>query len=167
MSTWFQDARYGLRALARNPWFAFTAIVTLALGIGANTAIFSVIDAILIRSLPFPDANRLVWITSQRIRPASPTDASRRRSQSDAQTLPGNRALALRELRLYSRSFSDVAAYNAYFQYFTYNLTGSGDPERLSAVDVTDNFFSLLGVTPLLGRTFLPEECQRSARRAV
>jgi predicted permease len=157
MPTWLQrllqDLTFGLRILRHNPGFTAVAVITLALGIGANTAIFSVVNGLLIRSLPFPEAKRLVWITN-----------------SDGRGGPSgvtSRAFTFRDLRLDNRSFSDMAGYNAFFQYNAYNLTGAGDPERLSGVDVTETFFSLLGVRPALGRLFLPDECQRGGRRLV
>jgi len=148
-----QDVTFGLRILRRNPGFTAVAVITLALGIGANTAIFSVINGLLIRSLPFPNAKELVWITN-----------------SDGTGGPSavtSRMFTFRDLRQYNHSFSDMAGYNAFFQYSAYNLNGVGEPERLSGVDVTETFFSVLGVQPALGRFFLPDECQRGGRRTV
>ena len=152
MALW-QDLSFGLRILRRNPGFTAVALITLALGIGANTAIFSVVNGLLIRSLPFPNARQLVWITN-----------SDGRGGPSAVT---SRAFTFRDLKLYNHSFSDMAGYNAFFQYNAYNLTGNGEPERLSGVDVTETFFPLLGVRPTLGRLFLPEECQRGGRRVA
>jgi predicted permease len=150
--TW-QDLSFGLRILRRNPGFTAVAVITLALGIGANTAIFSVVNGLLIRSLPFPNTRQLVWITNS--------------DGSGGPSAVTSRAFTFRDLRLYNRSFSDLSGYNAFFQYNAYNLTGSGEPERLSGVDVTETFFSLLGVQPTLGRLFLPEECERGGRRVA
>jgi putative ABC transport system permease protein len=152
MAMW-QDLSFGLRILRRNPGFTTVALITLALGIGANTAIFSVVNGLLIRSLPFPNARQVVWITN-----------SDGRGGPSAVT---SRAFTFRDLKLYNHSFSDMAGYNAFFQYNAYNLTGGGEPERLSGVDVTETFFSLLGVQPTLGRLFLSEECQRGGRRVA
>lgn len=152
MATLWQDVRHGFRMLVKYPWFTCVAVITLALGIGANTAIYSVIDAILIRSLPFPESRQLVWIKNQ---------------EKGGPSAVASQVFTFRDLRRYSRLFSDMAAYNAFFQYFTYNLTGSGVPERLSGVDVSETFFSVLGVKPVLGRTFLPEESERGGPRAV
>jgi predicted permease len=149
----WQDLGFGLRILRRNPGFTAVALITLALGIGANTAIFSVVNGLLIRSLPFPTAMQLVWITN-----------SDGRGGPSAVT---SRAFTFRDLKLYNHSFSDMAGYNAFYQYNAYNLTGNGEPERLSGVDVTETFFPLLGVQPTLGRLFLPEECQRGGRRVA
>lgn len=116
-----QDLSFGVRILRRNPGFTAVAVITLALGIGANTAIFSVVNGLLIRSLPFPKARQLVWIANSGSGPSGVT----------------SRAFTFRDLRQYNHSFSDMAGYNAFFQYNAYNLTGSGEPERLSGVDVT------------------------------
>ncbi len=148
-----QDAGFGLRILRRNPGFTAVAVLTLALGMGANTAIFSVVNGLLIRSLPFPNAKELVWITN-----------------SDGEGGPSgvtSRAFSFRDFKLYNHSFSDMAGYNAFYQYSAYNLNAGGEPERLSGLDVTETFFSVLGVQPAVGRLFLPEECQRGGRRAV
>jgi hypothetical protein len=117
----------------------------------ANTAIFSVINGILIRSLPFPDSSQLVWIKNQ---------------EKGGPSAVASQVFTFRDLRRNGRLFSDMAAYNAFFQYFTYNLTGRGDPERLSGVGVSETFFRVLGVKPVLGRTSLPEESERGGRRA-
>jgi putative ABC transport system permease protein len=148
-----QDVTFGLRILRRNPGFTAVAIITLALGIGANTAIFSVINGLLIRSLPFPNAKELVWVTNS--------------DGSGGPSAVTSRMFTFRDLRQYNHSFSDMAGYNAFFQYSAYNLNGVGEPERLSGVDVTETFFSVLGVQPALGRFFLPDECQRGGRRTV
>jgi len=152
MTTLWQDARYGVRMMIRNPWFTIVAVVTLALGIGANTAIFSVINGLLLRSAPFPKAKQLVWIMNQ---------------EKGGPSAITSRVFTFRDLRRGSISFSDMAAYNAFFQYFTYNLTGAGEPERLSGVDISETFFPVLGVKPVLGRLFLPEESIRGGRQAI
>ena len=142
-----QDIRYGCRMLRRNPAFAFVASLTLALGIGAITAIFSIVNAVLWRELPYRDAARLVqlWETNPD------------RNWTDAECSPANVADWRRE----NQSFADMAAYSgrardAWVRNFA--LTGVGEPERLSGMTVTANFFSVLGVQPVIGRGFLPEE---------
>lgn len=135
-----QDLRYALRSFARHPGFAGLVIVTLALGIGASTATFSLIDAVLIRSLPFPDSDRLGMIWEEAPRVGYPkTDVS-----------PANYV----DWTTQSDVFDDLAAYfgNAF------NLTAQGRPERLDGVHVMPNLFSLLGIRPFLGRSFLPSE---------
>jgi putative ABC transport system permease protein len=148
-----QDVGFGLRMLRKSPGFTAVAAITLALGIGANTAIFSVINGVLIRSLPFPNANELVWIANG----------------FDEAGLSGrtHTSFDYRDFRERSRTISGMAAYNAFFPYNSYNLTGRGDPERPIGVDVTCNFFRVLGVVPLVGRNFTPEECVRQGPLAV
>jgi len=146
MGQLLQDLRYGLRMLAKSPGFTAIAILTLALGIGANTAIFSVANALLIRPLPYPDPDRLVIVTNAR--------GPNRRPFSYA------RATFLQE---HNRSFSAFAPFFAE----NFNLTGRGDPEQLPAVRVAWNFFEILGVGPTLGRAFRPEEDRPGSHPAV
>jgi putative ABC transport system permease protein len=129
IDTFFQDVRYGLTMLRRNPGFTFVATLTLALGIGATTAIFSVVNAVLLRPLPYRDPDRLVIVPS-----AEGRDFLRWREQAKA--------------------FENMAAYDG----GTAILTGSGEPERLEAKLVSAELFATLGVAPALGRTFTPEE---------
>jgi putative ABC transport system permease protein len=140
METMWQDLRYGARMLAKNPGFTLIATLTLALGIGMNTAIFSVVNAVLLRPLPFSEPDRLVWAWGN-IRNG------------------GNRA------SVSPLDFVDYRAQNTTFEQFaatfsipTYaNLTGMGDPERLESSVTTGNFFQTLGVNAALGRTFALE----------
>ena len=131
-----RDIQYALRLFAKNPAFTFVAVLTLALGIGANTAIFSLVNSILLKPLPYPDPDRLV-----RMMQASPKLglASWGVSQADF--------AAYREQ---NRSFEALAIYNS----SGINLTGEGEPERLPVSNVTADFFKVLGVNPILGRTF-------------
>src|SRR5262249_212043 len=140
METLIQDLRYGLRMLARKPGFTVVAVLTLALGIGANTAIFSVINAVLLRPLPYGEAQRLavVWETLPNIGLSENTPA------------PAN----FIQWRNQNQVFDSLAAFTVGFT----NLTGTGEPEKLESVRITANAFSVLGVEPMLGRTFLPEE---------
>lgn len=149
----WQDIGFGVRILRKSPSFTLVAVVTLALGIGANTAIFSVINGLLIRSLPFADAKQLVWFT--------------RADTTGGPSAVTNTSFVYRDLRERNRSLSDMAGYNAFFPYVSYNVTGRGDPERPIGVEITGNFLSMLGVRPVLGRGFLPEECVRHGRGAV
>jgi putative ABC transport system permease protein len=140
MQTLWQDLRYGARVLLKQPGFTLIAIITLALGIGANTAIFGVVNAVLLQPLPFAEPDRLVWVWGN-IR-----NGGNRASVSPLDYL---------DYRAQSTSFEQFAAT---FTIPTFvNLTGSGTPERLEARVVTGNFFQALGVTAALGRTFLPE----------
>jgi putative ABC transport system permease protein len=130
------DLRYGLRMLMRSPGFTTVALLALALGIGANTAIFSVVDGVLLRPLPYPDAGRLVLV-------------SRHFSRS---TFPyGNLCLAdYVDWRAGNRAFEDPAVFNRR----RFDLTGAGEPEQVGGAAVTVGFFSALRVRPLLGRVF-------------
>jgi len=129
------DIRYCLRTLARTPVFTITVVLTLALGIGANSAIFSIVDRLLLRSLPFPNGEQLVVLHESR-RTAPRMDVS-----------PANWLDWQRD----SRSFESFAAWT---NRFPSTLTGSGEPERLKAETVSHEFFPLLGVQPALGRIF-------------
>jgi predicted permease len=138
-----QDIRYGLRVLAKNPGFAAVTIAVLALGIGANTAIFSVVNAVLLRPLPFPDSQRIVsvpHVPPQEIFPGrktfsvSPANYLDWKSQSDV--------------------FESLAVYGGGYV----PMTGSGRPEDVPAGFVSADFFTVLGVRPLLGRTFVRGE---------
>ena len=140
LETLWQDARFGLRVLIKRPAFAAVTIITLALGIGANTAIFSVVDAVLLRPLPYHDPDRLVLLKQSS---AKGSLANATISQFDFATL-----------REQNHTFSRIAAYaNTGF-----NITGRGDAERLAGTNVTGDFFAVLGVAPLLGRTFRGDE---------
>ena len=132
-----QDIRYGLRGLRRSPGFAFTAVVTLALGIGATTAIFSAVYALLIHPLPYYDPDRLVWVTEER------SGAGGAVAEPDM--------VAWRER---GRPFESVAAYAL----DEYTLAGAGDSMRLEGALVSANFLSLLGVMPQIGRDLAPAD---------
>ena len=140
MQTFWQDLRYGARMLLKRPGFTLVAILTLALGIGANTAIFTVINAIILRPLPFGEPERLVWMWG-------------RFSQGNrASTSPPD----FLDYRAQQHSFEEFAA----MRFNSFNLTGGKEPERVVAADVTANFFQALGVKPIQGRAFLPDEEQ-------
>ncbi len=141
MSDLAQDLRQAFRGMRRDAGFTAFAILIAGLGIGASSTVFSVVNALLLRPLPFRDPERLVWITN-----GDDWTATQPEHYSD-----------LREL---NRSFSDLAGYNAWIGVGDRQLTGSGDPERLTSLGVTENFFPLLGVQPAIGRSFTSEECQ-------
>jgi putative ABC transport system permease protein len=149
MGTLLQDLRYGLRMLARNPGFTAVAVVTLALGIGANTAIFSVVEAVLLRPLPFNKPDRLVTIR---------VDLPERNIQNALAPYPD-----VADWRRQSRSFESMAAYSPR----SANLTTREEAERASLWKVNASFFPMLGVEMALGRVFLPEEDQAGAGRVV
>jgi predicted permease len=142
-----QDLRYGFRTLRKNPGFTAIAILALGLGIGANTAIFSVVNGVLLRPLSYPDPSRLlmIWETTAEFSQASvayPNYLDWRRD---------------------SRSFTDMGA----FRSADFNFTSSGQPEQVSGEYVTSSVFEVLGVSPSLGRSFLPEEHRQGAACTV
>src|SRR5437660_4519387 len=143
------DLKFAFRQLAKNPGFTFVAVLTLALGIGANTAIFSVVNAVLLRPLPFAEAERLVWVGgwvgNDKEQGVTPADFLDYREQS--------------------QSFAQLAA--SVSETVPVNLPGSGEPERLSGALVTANYLDLFGVKPALGRTFRSEEDQEGSARVV
>ncbi|HTX37127.1 MAG TPA: ABC transporter permease [Bryobacteraceae bacterium] len=138
MDTLLQDIRYGIRMVAKSPGFAAIAILTLALGIGANTALFSIVNAVLLNPLPYQQPDQLVAIYSQ-------TKEFSHSSISYPNFLDWERS---------QRSFSAIAAFRAE----NYNLTGRGEPERVTAEMVSANFFAVLGVNPVAGRLLRPDE---------
>ena len=146
----WQDLRHAFRALRKSPGFAAVAILTLGLGIGANTAIFSVVQNVLLRPLPYRDPSALVqiWNTYLPQFPKVPNS-------------PGD----FQDFRRQASSFSDMAAFVDIPQGF--NLTGEGEPQRLEARYATSGFFPLLGVKPVAGRTFTPEEDKPGASHVV
>jgi predicted permease len=149
-----QDLRYTFRALARDRAFTTFAVLIVGLGIGASSTVFSIIDTLLVRPLPFQDSGRLVWIVNH-----NGEDGD----LSGATTQVGH----FLDLREQNQSFSDVAAYYAFYGVGDNKLTGQGEPERLSGVPVSQNFFQLLGVQPQLGRLFTEEECKPNGPKAV
>jgi putative ABC transport system permease protein len=140
MDTLLQDIRYGIRMVAKSPGFATIAILTLTLGIGANTALFSVVNGVLLNPLPYHQPDRLVAIY-----------ASSKEFSHGSISYPDFLDWARNQ-----RSFSSMAA----FRQDNFNLTGMGEPERVKAEMVSANFFSTLGVNPAAGRLFRPEEDQ-------
>ena len=138
MDTILRDIRYAVRGLLRSPGFSAVAILTLALGFGANTAIFSVFDAVLLRPLPYRDADRLYAI----------------HEIGRGGTVSPVNALHFREWRASMRSFEEMALIGP----SQFTLSGVGDPVRVDIARVTPNLFRTLGVEPSLGRAFLEEE---------
>ena len=136
-----QDIRYGVRMLAKHKAFTSIAVITLALGIGANTAIFSVVNELLLQPLPYRDAERIVLLWEV-------TPGGRRQNTTSRANF--------RAWRDQSTSFEHLAAFSDQ----RFNLTGDGEPEELSGQLATPEFFKVLGVDPLLGRTLLPEDAE-------
>ncbi len=149
MASLWQDLRYGARMLTKQPSFTLIAVLTLSLGIGANTAIFSVVNAVLLRALPYPQSEQLVmlWQGGQRGElgqmPVSPPE--------------------LMDYRAGQQVFQSLAAHTM----ADANLSGSGEPERLRAAVVSADWFAVLRTQPLSGRTFLPEEHQPGQNNSV
>lgn len=150
LDTLLQDLRYTLRILRRDIGFAFFAILIVGLGIGASAIVFSVLNTLLLRPLPFKDAERLVWIANTKTVPE--------------QTTQVDHILDAREA---NQSFTELAAYFAYYSIGDRKLTGAGEPERLTAVPVSENFFRVLGVEPQAGRVFNADECRFGGPAAV
>jgi putative ABC transport system permease protein len=140
METLFQDVRYGLRVLVTKPAFTIVAVLTLALGVGANTAIFSIVNAVLLRSLPYPDPDRLVRIFFNE---------------------PG---VGLRDVRFSQPELDDLQTRSGVFEDVSpifegsEDVTGAGQPERVEGVNGSFSYFSMLGVTPQIGRLFGPQD---------
>jgi len=145
----FQDLRFGARMLVKNPGFTIVAIVTLALGIGANTAIFSVINAVLLRSLPFTYAERLVMIWETH--PAFPRVGAPIPDFQDG----GAQAQSFEEVAVHADRLRDAV------------LVGKGEPAQVQGSYISQNLFPMLGLKPALGRNFLPEEEQRDKNHVV
>ena len=143
------DVRYACRSLGKHPGFAIVVILTLALGIGANAAIFSVVNAVLLRPLPYRDADRLVFISGDLHRPG-------------ANEIPVS-AGEFADYRDRAHAFEHVAAYDT----VGFNLTGIGEPERLEGAVVTASLFPLLGVSAQVGRTFSSAEEQPGREQVV
>jgi hypothetical protein len=147
IETILQDLRYAVRTLRRDAGFALFTTLIIGLGVGASATVFSVVNAMLLRPLPFQDPSSLVWITNK----------ARTEDDMSGRTVQVVPMVALRER---NQSFSDIAAFFAFYSPGDVRLAGQGEPERLTAVPVTEKFFSLLGVQPQLGRPFTPGECQ-------
>lgn len=144
-----QDLRYTFRTLRRDRGFTIIAVLILAMGIGANTAVFSVVDAILLRPLPLANPQQLVWIAP----PPTKCGFSCETYSADA----------FQEFREENRSFQDVAGYFAFSTEDNYRLTGRGEPVPATGIYVTRSFFQVLGVQPSLGRLFTPEDAGKGS----
>jgi predicted permease len=134
------DLKYGYRGMCRNAGSTLFVILIVGLGIGGASTVFSVVNALLLRPLPFRDPAQLVWISN----------AENYSTQAEHYS----------DLREQNQSFSDLAGWAGVYNSGDQELTGTGEPERLTSVPVTENFFTLLGVQPAIGRSFTREECQ-------
>jgi putative ABC transport system permease protein len=144
-----QDLRYGFRTLLKNPSFTMIAVIALALGIGANSAIFSVVNTVLLRPLPYEDPDRLVMVWEDATKHGYPRDTPAAANYID--------------WRNQNHVFEDMAAVAD----LSANLTGAGDPERIDGSRANASLFSVLGTAPQLGRAFTPEEDQPGANKVV
>lgn len=149
MNSLLQDMRYAMRQLRRNPSFTAVVVLILALGIGANTGIFSVVHDVLLKPLPYKDPDRLVMVWEQ-----NPHRGWFENIVSAANFLDGQKQ---------NHVFTDIAA----FEVSSFNLTGDNKPEELSGEHVTTNLLSVRGVQPLQGRLFVPDEEKRGRGAAI
>jgi predicted permease len=149
-----RDVRYAVRTLWRDAGFAAFAILIVGLGVGASCTIFSVVNTLLIRPLPFREPGKLVWIANHQ---DDTNDMSGKTSQTDY----------LLDIRARNQSFVELAAYYAFYGLGDAKLIGDGQPERLTSVPVTQNFFPLLGVEPRIGRQFSAEESKQNGPRVA
>jgi len=143
IDTLLQDLRFTFRILRRDLGFTFFAILIVGLGIGASALIFSIVNTLLLRPLPFKDADSLVWMANKQSVPEQTTQVG-----------------YLLDAREANRSFEELGAYFAYYNVGDIKLTGDGEPERLTGIPVSQNFFHVLGVEPQIGRLFTEEECR-------
>jgi predicted permease len=152
LDTVLQDLRYTMRTLARDRGFAIVAVLILALGIGANVVVFSVVNTILLRPLPFYDPDHLVWI-----------------APANAQGLSGSTysADAYEDLRQMNQSYQDVTGYFAFSTADNYKLMDHGDPKPVTGMQVAGNFFHVLGVDAGIGRLFTEDESRKGGPAAV
>src|SRR5580704_14834351 len=142
MESLFQDTRFALRQLLKSPGFTLTAVLTLAFGIGATTAIFSIVEGVLLRPLPFPGQAKLVTL-------GDVLEGVHFGAGAPGVTAPG--------LRTYMRdthAFSSLGGYRT----ATYELSGQGDPAQINAARLTGNVFTVLDVSPVMGRAFTQQE---------
>src|ERR1700754_2816064 len=149
MRTLLQDLRFGARVLLKSPGFTAVAVLALALGVAANTAIFSVVQAALIRPLPYRDASRLVTVWEYNFA----------RNKHQNVISPAN----FLDWQEQSKSFEDMAAYSDWHV----NLTGGGEPVEVPVQYSTPNLFGILGVRPILGRDFTPDDAKPDAPDVV
>lgn len=149
MDTLIHDLRFGMRMLVKNPSFTVVAVITMALGIGANTALFSVVNGVLLKSLPFKDSGRLLFLFETNAKIPSPT-------------IPAS-TLNYRDWKEQNRVLESMAARRP----FVVSLTGSDQPEKIQGERVTFDYFQTLGIDPLAGRTFTEDEDKPGGGRVV
>jgi len=148
LETLLQDIRYGVRTLRKSPGFALVAVLTLALGIGANTAIFSVINAVLLKPLPFKDPDRLVQLW-------------------ETESAPGNFPLTGPDYLDWQEQNQTLESSALYTYQRAFNASGAGEAQPVAALSTQANFFTVLGVAPAMGRAFAPGEDQEGKNHVV
>ena len=151
MESLLQDMRYAMRQLRKSPGFTLTAVLTLAFGIGATTAIFSIVEGVLLRPLPFPIPSSLVTL------------GDTLEGAQYADDTPGVTAPGIRVYMRDTRAFSSLGGY----QPSTYELSGLGDPAQINAARLTASMFPVLGVPPIFGRAFTPQEDESNRQVAL
>lgn len=151
MSPLLDDLRFGVRLLWRHPGFSILAVLTLALGIGANTAVFSIVRGVLLKPLPYRDPEQLLWVAGREARFGA---------EREGVAIPD-----LLDVRQQTRTLRQVAAYSIFTSRLA--VTGAGEPEQVDGITVTANFFDVLGVTPALGRGFQEGEDKRGGPRVA
>ncbi len=162
LETLFQDIRFTLRTLRRDAGFAVIVVMILAVGIGANATIFSVLNALILQSLPLKDSDRLVWIENN-----PPQQKGAEPSSRKSMSAVTSRVDVLEAWRRMNTSFEQLEGYFAFFGYRSFRMSGGGEPEKLVGVNVTQGFFPMLGIQPAFGRNFLEEECRPNTLSAV
>jgi len=153
LDIFLQDLKYTLRTLARDPGFTAVAVLILALGTGANIAVFSVVNPLMLRPLPFHDSNRLVWIAGNK--------------GAGALSDTTFRVDAYEAIQRDNRSFQEITGYVPFFSSSEARMKGQGQPQQLTGVWVEGNFFQVLGIQPALGRLFTPDEIVKGGRPVV
>ena len=152
MDTLWHDLRYATRALARSPLFSIVAVATMALGIGANAAMFSVVNGVLLSPLPYADSGRLVRVWARDLNESQP-------GSDQSQVSPGD----FLDWQARSQTLPEMAAFTT----SAVAMTGDADPEQVASAGVTLNLFDVLGVRPLLGRGFLRDDMRPNAEAVV
>jgi predicted permease len=149
IETLMQDLHYTFRTLRKDRSFTLIAILILALGIGANIVVFSVVNTLLLRPLPFNNSDQLVWFANSH--------------GTGGLSVVTYNVGSYEEFQRHAQSFQEVTCYQAFWGSTEYNMTGHGDPQHVQAVMVANNFFHTLGLNPMLGRTFTPAEHEKGA----
>jgi predicted permease len=155
-----QDLRYALRTLGRDRAFTLITVLILALGIAANTSVFSVVNTVLLRPLPFPDSEQLTWLESGK-------EFNTGLRESIGLSGVTYTVDAYEEFQRHNQSFQQVTSYNPFFGNGEFTLTGRGEPQAVLGLMIAGNFFQTLGVQPMLGRLFTSEEIKKGGRPAA